>query len=134
MGPSLSLQQQYEIDRALLSIPYGVFHSPLDTLQFYILWKKSQELGCCNLVSEMLVQGHIQVTNILDTVYEIGDIGVRCFLYLREQGEIISASYEANLLFLQNSRIFHMPPSSIYPAIKQHLHDRDVPVQWIETL
>ena len=45
MGPSLNLQQQYEIDRALLSIPYGVFHSPLDTLQFHILWKKSQELG-----------------------------------------------------------------------------------------
>ena len=96
--------------------------------------EEESRIGCCNLVSKMLVRGHIQVTNILDTVYEIGDIGVRGFLYLQEQEEIISASYEASQLFLQNSRILHMPPSSIYLAIKKHLHDRDVLVQWIETL
>ena len=82
----------------------------------------------------MLVRGHIQVSNILNNVYEIGDIGVRCCLYLQEHEQIISTSYEASLLFLQNFRIFYMLTSSIYSAIRQHLHDRDVSVQWIETL
>ena len=55
MGLVISLQQQYKIDRTLLSIHYGFFCTPLNQLEFFLFWKKCQELSYCNLVCKMLV-------------------------------------------------------------------------------
>ena len=61
----------------------------------------------------MLVRGDIRVINLLETIFVVGDCGICCFLYMEEQEQMISDSYEKSLLILQKPRRFALTPMNI---------------------
>ena len=64
----------------------------------------------------------------------MGDCGVRCFVYMEEQEQMISDSYQNSLLILQKPRRFALTPMNVQQLAAQNVLVREVPLRWSEAI
>jgi hypothetical protein len=83
--PSFSLYRTYELQRDLFFILYDcTLEQELDEDEFMMLWLTSRVLKKDDLLVEICTRQDLKVTNFLNTLVVMGDLGARTLLYFRQ--------------------------------------------------